>query len=115
MKRKASTARKTQKILPDGLQPSSVWPTTIDGRAIAETVRQVRENHIAFSLEEMTIGAASVAAPIFGAAGEFVASLAVVVRSTTNVRALAAAVRTAALGVTRQLAQLHVPPGGKVS
>jgi DNA-binding IclR family transcriptional regulator len=101
-------------VLAAGLTRYTPHTITLPG-VLAETLRQVRENHIAFSLEEMTIGAASVAAPIFGATGELVASLALVVRSTTNVRALTAAVRTAALGVTRQLARLNVPPGGKAS
>lgn len=78
---------------------------------LADTLRQVRENHIAFSLEEMTIGVASVAAPVFGADGALVAAMALVVRATTNVRALTAAVRTAALGVTRQLTRQALPPG----
>lgn len=51
----------------------------------------------------MTVGAASVAAPIFGPDGGLRASLALIVRSSTNVKALAAAVRTAALGITREL------------
>lgn len=78
---------------------------------LAQTLRQVRENHIAFSLEEMTIGVAAVAAPVFGPTGDLVAALSVVVRATANVRALTAAVRTAAHGVTRQLSSVAVPPG----
>jgi DNA-binding IclR family transcriptional regulator len=96
-------------VLLAGLTRYTPHTITLPG-VLAETLRQVRETHIAFSLEEMTIGASSVAAPIFGATGELVASLALVVRSTTNVRALTAAVRTAALGVTREL---NIPPGGK--
>jgi DNA-binding IclR family transcriptional regulator len=91
-------------------------PHTITLPAVlADTLVQVRENHIAFSLEEMTIGVASVSAPIFGASGELVAALALVVRATTNVRALTAAVRTAAFGVTRQLSQTNLPPSGNVN
>jgi DNA-binding IclR family transcriptional regulator len=100
-------------VLAAGLTRYTPHTITLPG-VLVDALRQVRESQIAFSLEEMTIGAASVAAPVFGPDGELVASLALVVRSTTNVRGLAAAVRTAALGVTRQLAQSGVPPGGKV-
>ncbi|MFI7152798.1 IclR family transcriptional regulator [Nonomuraea sp. NPDC050022] len=77
--------------------------TIVLPRLLCTALRRVREHHVAFSLEEMTIGASSVAAPIFGPDGGLVASLALVVRSTTGVRTLSAAVRTAALGVTRNL------------
>ena len=82
---------------------------------LVHTLRQVRENHIAFSLEELAIGVAAVAAPVFGSDGDLVAALSVVVRATTNVRALTAAVRTAAFGVTRQLSSAGLPPGENMS
>lgn len=89
-------------VAADGLARCTPHTITLPG-VLASTVAQVKASQIAYSLEEMTVGASSVAAPIFGADGELIASLALVVRSSTNVRALAAAVRTAALGVTRQL------------
>ncbi|MFD8497474.1 IclR family transcriptional regulator [Amycolatopsis sp. NPDC059657] len=89
-------------VVADGLARCTRHTITLPG-VLAETIAQVRETRLAYSLEEMTVGASSVAAPIFGADGTLVASLALVVRSSANVQALAAAVRTAALGVTRQL------------
>ncbi|MGW4826362.1 IclR family transcriptional regulator [Amycolatopsis japonica] len=89
-------------VAADGLRRCTPHTITLPG-VLADTLAQVRESRIAFSLEEMTVGASSVAAPIFGADGKLLASLALVVRSSTNVRALAAAVHTAALGISRQL------------
>lgn len=99
-------------IASEGLTRCTPHTITMPG-VLAETLRRVRETQLAYSLEEMTIGASSVAAPIFGPDGGLVASLALVVRSSTNVRALAAAVRTAALGVTRQLHNPGVSAGWK--
>jgi DNA-binding IclR family transcriptional regulator len=101
-------------MVADGLTRFTPHTITLPG-VLADTLNQVRENHIAFSLEEMTIGVASVSAPIFGATGELVAALGLVVRATTNVRALTAAVRTAAFGVTRQLSELGLPPSENMS
>ncbi|HEX9337915.1 MAG TPA: IclR family transcriptional regulator [Pseudonocardiaceae bacterium] len=101
-------------VIADGL--TRYTPHTITLPAVlADTLRQVRENHIAYALEELTIGVSSVAAPIFDATGDMVAALALVARATTNIRALTAAVRTAALGVTRELSQLRLPPGENMS
>jgi DNA-binding IclR family transcriptional regulator len=91
-------------------------PHTITVPAVlADTLRQVRTSHIAYSLEEMTPGVSSVAAAIFGPDDALVAALSLIVRSTTNVRALTAAVRTAALGVSRLLSVATVPPGENMS
>lgn len=83
--------------------------------ALADELEQVRASNIAYGLEELTIGLVAVAAPIFGGHGELVAALSLVGRASTNVRACMAAVRTAALGVTRQLVQDDVPPGENMS
>jgi DNA-binding IclR family transcriptional regulator len=91
-------------IAADGLARCTPHTITLPG-VLADTLEQVRENHAAYSLEEMTIGASSVAAPIFGSDGALIGSVALVVRSSTNVRALTPAVRTAALGITRRLSQ----------
>jgi DNA-binding IclR family transcriptional regulator len=92
------------KIAADGLRACTPHTITLPG-VLAQALQQVRKDKVAYSLEEMTVGAASVAAPIFGPDGGLRASLALVVRSSTNVKALAAAVRTAALGITRELGQ----------
>ncbi|MEU0878046.1 IclR family transcriptional regulator [Lentzea sp. NPDC005914] len=91
-------------VASEGLRACTPHTITLPG-VLARTLHQVRRDKLAYSLEEMTVGAASVAAPIFGPDGGLRASLALVVRSSTNVKALAAAVRTAALGVTRALGQ----------
>jgi DNA-binding IclR family transcriptional regulator len=82
---------------------------------LADTLEQVRETHVAYGLEELAIGVVAVAAPVFGAKGDLVAALSLVTRATTNIRALTAAVRTTALGVTRQLVQVDLPPGENMS
>ena len=77
--------------------------TVIAPRLLAETVDRVREAGIAFTSEEMSPGTASVACPVFGPGGRFVAALAVVVHSSTDVHKLAPAVRTAGLALSREL------------
>ena len=73
---------------------------------LTSEVERVRSEHLAYSREEMTLGATSVATPVFAADGTFVAALAIVARSSTNLTPLGPAVRTAALGIGRRLASL---------
>ncbi len=89
-------------VVADGLPRLTRNTITLPG-VLAEALRQVRASKVAFSLEEMSLGASSVAAPIFGADGKLTAALAVVVRSSTGLESLTAAVRTAALCMSRQL------------
>jgi DNA-binding IclR family transcriptional regulator len=91
-----------QSVIGDGLERCTRYTITSPDR-LTEAVKLVRATHIAFSMEEMTLGTTSVASPIFGPNRTIVASLAIVVRSSTDVRRLAPAVRAAALGVTRTL------------
>lgn len=98
-------------VAADGLIRCTPHTITVP-KVLAETLEQIRRNQVAFSIDEMTMGASSVAAPIFGPAGSLVAALALVVRSSTNLRPLVAAVRTAALGITRELSA-PPSPGGK--
>jgi DNA-binding IclR family transcriptional regulator len=101
-------------VVEAGLTRPTPHSITLPG-VLADALRQVRETHLGYSREEMTLGACSVAAPVFGPGGELRASLAVVVRSSTDLGPLSVAVRTAALGVGRALsadAAAHVPPGG---
>ncbi|MCA1655334.1 MAG: IclR family transcriptional regulator [Pseudonocardiaceae bacterium] len=86
-----------------GLTPCTKHTITLPG-VLAEHLRTVRRARVAYALEERTLGACSVAAPVFGAGGTLTAALSVVVHSSRNLRDLVFAVRTAALGVSRQLA-----------
>jgi DNA-binding IclR family transcriptional regulator len=73
---------------------------------LVRAVEQTRRTHVGYVVEEMTRGAASVACPILGRDGSLIASIALVVRASTNVEGLAPAVRTAALSLSRELARL---------
>lgn len=90
-------------VTANGLSRSTPYTITLPG-VLARTLRKVQQTGVAYVLEERTFGASAVAAPVFGPDGTLVASLSVVVRSSKNVRALALAVRTAAFGVSRRLA-----------
>jgi len=68
---------------------------------LVEELKRARQEGVAYSREEMTIGAASVAAPILSTGGVLVGAVGIVVRSTTRVDTLAAAVRTAARTIAR--------------
>jgi DNA-binding IclR family transcriptional regulator len=91
-----------ESILEDGLQRCTRY-TIASPAQLIEAVEKTRGSRLAFSMEEMTLGRSSVAAPIFGPDGELVAALAIVARSSTDVRRLAPAVQAAALGVARTL------------
>lgn len=92
-------------VIDDGLCQFTPYTVTMPGR-LAEALCRVRETQIAYSLEEMALGSSAVAAPIFGQHGALHASLALAVRSSTDLGRLVPAVRTAALGVTRRMADL---------
>ncbi|MEV6236596.1 IclR family transcriptional regulator [Lentzea sp. NPDC051838] len=68
---------------------------------LVEELKRVAQSGVAYSHEEMTIGAASVAAPIVLPDGTLLGAVGIVVRSTTRVDTLAAAVRTAARTIAR--------------
>lgn len=70
---------------------------------LMQAVERTRETHLGFAVEEMTRGASSVASPVFGADGTLRATIALVVRASTDVERLGPAVRTAALGLSREL------------
>jgi DNA-binding IclR family transcriptional regulator len=75
--------------------------TIIEPGRLSAALREVRRKGMAFSREEMSQGAVSVASPIVTADGVLRGALGIVVRSTSNLDALAPAVRTAALGIAR--------------
>lgn len=76
--------------------------TVVEPGRLANLLAKVRADDIAFSREEMTLGAASVAAPVRSQSGEVLASVSIVAHSTVDIDRLAAAVRTAAAGISRQ-------------
>lgn len=77
-------------------------PNTITqpGR-LAAALKEVRRTGAAYSYEEMTLGAVSVAAPVLRLDGRVRAALGIVAHSRAAVDRLAPAVRTAALGIAR--------------
>ncbi|HEY9391806.1 MAG TPA: IclR family transcriptional regulator [Mycobacteriales bacterium] len=72
-------------------------------RALAD----VRRTGLAFCYEEMTLGSVSVATPVHGPDRSVIAALSIVVHSfPADAQRFAPAVRTAGLGISRQLARL---------
>ncbi|MGW4591099.1 IclR family transcriptional regulator [Amycolatopsis thermoflava] len=83
-----------------GLARMTPHTITQPGR-LAAALEEVRKTGVAYSYEEMTLGAVSVAAPILGLDGRVRAALGIVAHSRAAVDRLAPAVRTAALGIAR--------------
>ncbi|GAA0609184.1 IclR family transcriptional regulator [Kutzneria viridogrisea] len=71
---------------------------------LARALAEVREQGMAFSRQEMSLGAGSVAAPVVHPSGEVIASVSIVAHSTVDLDRLGIAVRTAAAGISRSLA-----------
>jgi DNA-binding IclR family transcriptional regulator len=89
-----------------GFTPSTIVVPETLRRALAD----VQRNGYAFSAEEMTLGTMSVAAPIRDAGGRVTAALSLVSRSRRpDVQRLAPAVRTAALGISREVSASAAP------
>lgn len=84
-----------------GLSPLTRNTITQPGR-LTSALALVREQGVAFSLEEMTLGAVSVAAPVRDGAGRLSAAIGIVTRSHARLDHLAPAVRTAALSISRR-------------
>ena len=89
-------------VLADGL-PRLASGTITDPEALLRALAEVRATGSCLSHDEMTDGASSVAAPVHDPGGEVVASLAVVVPSTTALPPLVPAVRMAAAAASRRL------------
>ncbi|WP_033288650.1 IclR family transcriptional regulator [Amycolatopsis jejuensis] len=83
-----------------GLSRMTPHTITQPGR-LASALAEVRRSGVAYSYEEMTLGAVSVAAPILTLDGGVRAALGIVAHSRAAVDRLAPAVRTAALGIAR--------------
>ncbi|GAA3436039.1 IclR family transcriptional regulator [Kutzneria kofuensis] len=76
--------------------------TIVEPGRLTRTLETVRDEQVAFSREEMTLGACSVASPVTSESGEVVAALSIVAHSSVDVDRLAFALRTAASGISRQ-------------
>jgi DNA-binding IclR family transcriptional regulator len=85
----------------------ALTPATItDPRVLRDALTEARRLGYAWTRDEMTIGATSVAAPVFGADGEAVASLSLVVATQgADIGRLALPLRIAALGLSRRVAE----------
>lgn len=83
-----------------GLTRMTPYTITQPGR-LAAALAEVRTSGVAYSYEEMTLGAVSVAAPVLGPDGRVRAALGIVAHSRTALERLGPAVRTAALGIAR--------------
>jgi DNA-binding IclR family transcriptional regulator len=80
--------------------------TITDADVLRRCMDEVRRNGFAYTRDEMTLGSVSVAAPIFGPDDTAIAAISLVVRSATaDIGRLALAVRTAAAGVSRRVAE----------
>jgi DNA-binding IclR family transcriptional regulator len=80
--------------------------TITDPDVLRRCMDEVRRNGFAFTRDEMTLGSVSVAAPIFGPDDTAIAAISLVVRSATaDIGRLALGVRTAAVGVSRRVAE----------
>ena len=76
--------------------------TIIEPGRLARTLAAVRDEQVAFSREEMTLGACSVASPVTAGSDRVVAALSIVANASVDIDRLAYAVRTAASGISRQ-------------
>lgn len=77
--------------------------TIVQPGRLAATLAAVAKDGVAYSFEEMTLGAVSVAAPVHDRSGILQGALGIVTHSHRRVEQLGPAVRTAALGISRRL------------
>ncbi|MEU2358533.1 IclR family transcriptional regulator [Streptomyces misionensis] len=87
-------------VVDNGLERLTPFTMVHAGRLKQEIMR-VRESRIAYSREEMTVGAASVAAPIVTHNERLIGSIGVVVHATANLQHLAAAIKMASMTIAR--------------
>lgn len=88
-----------------GLRRYTPYTLVMPGRLDA-ALTTTRTTGIATSLEEMTLGATSIAAPITDTTNTVQAALGIVVHSHLDITRYEPALRVAALGISRRLAQL---------
>lgn len=78
--------------------------TIVDPGELRACLDEVRRNGFAWTRDEMTIGAVSVGAPVYGPGSTVVAAISIVVDTRVgDVGRLAPSVRTAARGLSRQI------------
>lgn len=77
--------------------------TVTDHALLADEVAATRQNYVGFCREERTPGTASVAAPIFGSEGEFVAALGVLTPASRDIKRFIPLVRAAAQTISNRL------------
>ncbi len=92
----------TEEIISEGLPRHTPHTITTPG-VLRRTLAQIRKRGFAVAAQEYSLGTISVAAPVLAIDGHAHAALSVVVHSSrADVARLGPAVRTAAMGVTRQ-------------
>jgi DNA-binding IclR family transcriptional regulator len=103
-----SPADVTEQVIAAGL--SRCTPRTItDPLELRSALADVRRTGVCLSRDEMSLGASSVAAPVFDRERAVAAAVSVVVPSdTANLATLIPAVRAACLGVTRAFSQVRL-------
>jgi DNA-binding IclR family transcriptional regulator len=78
--------------------------TIVEPAALLRALAEIRRVGVGYAREELTVGSVSVAAPLFDSAGQAVAAMSLVARSSrVDLRRLAPAVRTAAISASREL------------
>lgn len=77
--------------------------TLVEPGRLAAALQRTRENGLAYSFEERTVGVVSVASPMIGPDGRLLGAISIVARVGTRLDRLAPAVRTAALTISRAI------------
>lgn len=102
----AHASRDVRSAVYESLERVTAYTVTMPGLLDRQLERVVREGY-ATTQEEMTLGAASVAVPIFGPGGEVVAALGIVVPDLRRDRArYVAALGVAARGIARRISEV---------
>jgi DNA-binding IclR family transcriptional regulator len=100
-----SPPAQAESFMARGLSPLTPC-TIIDPDRLRADLTEARRAGFAQTRDEMTMGAVSVACPVYAQAGTLAAAISLVVRSqTADVHRLAFAVHTASLGLSRRLAE----------
>jgi len=89
-------------LVADGLLRHTSYTLVQPGRLVNE-LRDVRRHGVAFSREEMSLGAVSVAAPVLASGGRLRGAIGIVAHSNSRIDRFGPAVRTAALALSRQV------------
>jgi DNA-binding IclR family transcriptional regulator len=90
--------------------------TIVTPGALQRALAEVRRTGLGITREELTLGSVSVASPVFVGTGEVPAALSLVLRSSrADLQRLAPAVRTAALGASRDFEAHQARPAGSAA